>query len=266
MIKTVNELIHTDWMVISLTILLCYSLYKVLSKLIHRIFITDKIKKDSKQFKRGITIIKLIQSMFRYLIFIIATLIILSQMGVNIKTIIAGLGIGAIIFGLAFQDVIKDLIAGINIITDSQFFIGEIIQIGLFKGQVIEIGLRNTRIKNTNGDIKIVANRNITDVINFSIADSIALLDICVPYEIDEDKIKKIIGEELNEKIKKIPDARRAKTVFYGIQQLEENHYVYRIGIPCKPNKNLNVQRAALGVIKDYCKNNKIKLLSKELI
>lgn len=261
-----NEIIHTDWIVISLTILLCYTLYKVLSKVTHRIFVMNKIQTDSKQFKRGMTVVKLIQSILKWAMFVVAGLIILSQLGFRVKTLIAGLGIGAIIFGLAFQDIIKDLLSGIFIIADSQFFIGEIIQIGTFKGQVIEIGLRNTRLKNSNGDIKIIANRNVTDVVNFSISDSVASIDVCIPYEMSEDEFREIIEVKLNDKIKKISDARKAKTIFFGIQKLEESNYVYRIGIPCKPNKNINVQRSVLSIIKDYCKENNIKLITKDLI
>ena len=73
---------------------------------------------------------------------------ILANFGVNVKSILAGLGITAALVGLAFQDLAKDLIAGISIILEDQYEIGDTIEVNGFTGEVVSLGLRTTRIRN----------------------------------------------------------------------------------------------------------------------
>jgi small conductance mechanosensitive channel len=74
------------------------------------------------------------------------------------------------VIGLAFQDMIKDFIAGIAIIVENQFSVGDtvIAQADGFKGTVTNIGLKTTEITNDKGEVKIMANHNIDGLINCS--------------------------------------------------------------------------------------------------
>ena len=108
--------------------------------------------KNSKRFKvlqnqRIKTLKTLVINIVKYTIFLIVLLAIISNFGVNVKSILAGLGIGTALIGLAFQDMAKDIIAGFSIITEGEYEIGDTIEIEGFMGEVVFIGLRTTRIR-----------------------------------------------------------------------------------------------------------------------
>lgn len=114
------------------------------------------------------TVSQMLSSVLKYLMIIVTILVVLADLGVNVSSLIAGLGILTAVVGLAFQDMIKDLIAGVTILIEEQFCIGDTIAIDGFKGTVTSIGLRSTEITNASGDIKIIANHNVDGLINYS--------------------------------------------------------------------------------------------------
>ena len=96
---------------------------------------------------------------------ILLDVIVLFLFGVNIKSLVAGLGIVTTIIGLALQDTLKDIINGIHIITENYFIVGDIVKYNGFTGTVIEFGLKSTKIKNHAGETMMVNNRNIYEIV-----------------------------------------------------------------------------------------------------
>ena len=86
---------------------------------------TPKMKKQHQQ--RANTIRIVILNVIKYVIVFVVLLAILANFGINVKSIVAGLGITTAIIGLAFQDLAKDFIAGVSIITENQFEVGDTI-------------------------------------------------------------------------------------------------------------------------------------------
>ncbi len=125
-------------------------------------------KATSAQKQRIKTISQMLSSVLKYLLLVIILLVILADFGVNVTSLLAGLGILTAIVGLAFQDMIKDFIAGIAIIAEDQFSVGDtvILQADGFKGTVTSIGLKTTEVTNDKGEVKILANHNIDGLIN----------------------------------------------------------------------------------------------------
>ena len=110
----------------------------------------------------------MLESILRYVALILVVLTVLANMGVNVTSILAGLGIMAAIMGLAFQDMLKDVIAGVMFIVENQFSVGDTVMINDFKGEVISMSLKTTRVQNSKGEIMILANHNIDGLINCS--------------------------------------------------------------------------------------------------
>ncbi|MCK5732104.1 MAG: mechanosensitive ion channel, partial [Tenericutes bacterium] len=104
--------------------------------------------KEGPNKKRMTTMLKVVKSIVKYTIEIVAVLIILALWGVDILPAIAGLGILGLVVGLGAQSMINDFIAGFFIIFEHHFDVGDIIEINGFKGEVIDIGLKSTRIRN----------------------------------------------------------------------------------------------------------------------
>ena len=109
-------------------------------------------------------------NVFKYLILIFVVLGILKLYGVDTTSIIASIGVFAAVIGLAFQDILKDVLAGASIIFDNKYAVGDVVQINGFTGTVIEFGLRTTKIKSFSGEVKSIGNSSFNEVINFNLA------------------------------------------------------------------------------------------------
>lgn len=155
----------------ALYVLFVLAVYLILRRILKLAFEKAGGKKTSPAGRQRIkTISQLLSSILRYLFLIIVLLVILSVLGVNVTSLLAGLGIMTAVVGLAFQDMIKDFIAGIAIIVENQFSVGDtvIVQADGFKGTVTNIGLKTTEVTDDKGNVKIMANHNIDGLINCS--------------------------------------------------------------------------------------------------
>lgn len=155
----------------ALYILFVLIVYLILKRILKIIFIRAGGKNASAAHKQRIkTISKMLSSILRYVFLVLLLLVILAVLGVNVTSLLAGLGIATAIVGLAFQDMLKDFIAGIAIIAENQFGVGDtvIAQADGFKGIVTDVGLKTTEITNDKGEVKIIANHNVDGLINCS--------------------------------------------------------------------------------------------------
>lgn len=96
-------------------------------------------------------------------LFAIAIILILSNLGVNVTGLVAGLGIGGIAIGLAAQGIFSDLFAALSILFDKPFRKGESIRFGDVSGNVENIGLKTTRIRSLTGEQVVVANAKLLE-------------------------------------------------------------------------------------------------------
>lgn len=223
-----------------------------------------KSQNNSKRFKgvqlqRIKTINILIINIIKYVIIIIVVLSILSTFGVNIKSILAGLGIGTALIGLAFQDLAKDLIAGFSIITEGAYDIGDTIEVDGFMGEVTFIGLRTTRIRNFKGATKIIANHYMDKVINYSSNNSLAVVDVGIAYENNEEKIEKVFEKLFNRLNGTIPNATK-ELELWGVNELADSSVIYRVVVETEPMKQFVVERFLRKEIKKEFDKNGIKI------
>ncbi|MFA6627117.1 MAG: mechanosensitive ion channel family protein [Bacilli bacterium] len=155
--------------------------------------------------KRRKTIAKITTSIIKYIIGLIAILVVLALWGVNVVPALAGLGIAGLVIGLGAQKFINDLISGAFIIFEHHFDVGDIIEVSGFKGEVIDIGLKTTKLRNWKGEVKILANGDVNNITNFSQKYSMAVVEISIAYEEDAAKVIKILTEELKPIINDFP-------------------------------------------------------------
>lgn len=143
-------------------------------------------------------------------LFAIATVLILSNLGVDVTGLIAGLGIGGIAIGLAAQGIFRDLFAALSILFDRPFVVGDLIRFGDVTGRVQAIGLKTTRIRSLDGEEVIMSNDKLLDqqLRNFhGIESRRIVLQIPLHYA---NTPEKLVGlpEALEAIVAKIPDAR----------------------------------------------------------
>ena len=108
------------------------------------------------------TIAELIRLMVRIGLWVLGSLFVLANLGINVTSLIAGLGIGGIAIAFALQGVLSDLFASFSIYLDRPFRIGDYIVIGTDSGTVEKIGIKSTRLRTLQGEELVVANAELT--------------------------------------------------------------------------------------------------------
>lgn len=124
-------------------------------------WISATIRKKSRKNPAVANSISLIQLFSRAILFSIIFLFTLSNLGIKITTIIAGLGVGGIAVALALQKILGDLFASLSIVLDKPFVVGDFIIIDSYLGEVEKIGLKTTRIRSLGGEQIIFSNSDI---------------------------------------------------------------------------------------------------------
>lgn len=208
--------------------------------------------------KRRRTVVILINNIIKYLVILIACVVILSSWGVNVSAIVAGLGVAGAVAGLALQDALKDIIMGINIILDNYFVVGDLVTFEEFTGTIIEFGLKSTKIKAVDGTTLIVANREISKIKNQSYKNASIQITIPVAYEEAEPKVKKEL-ERICEEISKWEEV-VGEAKYLGISELNTSSVDYMITISSRITDKWPLRRKVLAFIKNEFDKKHIKI------
>lgn len=219
------------------------------------------LNKETLRFdtRRTKTIARLVRNILTYTVYFIALLLVLGQMNFNLAPLLAGAGVLGLAIGFGAQNLVRDVITGFFIIFEDQFAVGDMIQTGNFKGVVEEIGLRITKIRNWTGEIHIIPNGSIVEVTNFSIHNSVAVVDISVAYEADIDQAMKVIQETVKVTYKDDENMVKEPEVL-GVQTLGASDVIIRVVAECKPMTQFVVARKMNAELKKALDKNGIEI------
>jgi small-conductance mechanosensitive channel len=193
--------------------------------------------------RREETLSKLLENILSYVIYFIAFMMILSVLGINVQALIAGAGIVGLAVGFGAKNLVQDIITGFFIIFEDQFSVGDHIRVGQFEGNVESIGLRTTKIKSWTGELHILPNGSITQVTNFSLNNSIAVVDIAIAYGEDIEQAEKFIKDNLKTMPDQYEDLIKAPELL-GIQTMGATEVVLRIVAETLPMKQTGMTRS----------------------
>ena len=221
-------------------------------------FIVNRLSKNKYIDKKKMTIISLIKNILKYLVYIFVILSVLSVYGVDTSGIVASLGVAGLVIGLALQDIIADFVAGIFILVDDQYIIGDTVEINGFKGEVIGFGLMSTKIKNSTGDVLILSNSSFKEVINFSRHNTSLVISLDVAYDTDIDKLEKVL-KDLEEDVKKMENVVGNYNLL-GINEFSSSSIKYLVSIQCKANSQYQIKRDYFKLIKIAFDKNNIEI------
>ena len=191
---------------------------------------------------KGKTIVNLINSLLKWVVIICAVLWILSVWGVNTTTLLAGAGILALIVGLGAQSIIADVLAGIFIVLEGKYVVGDIVVIDGWRGKIVSIGIRTTELQDIGGNIKIINNSEIKSVINQTKLLSVANCSINVSSSEPLEKVEKIIKDALPQVRANIP-AIKEDIVYKGIVSVSDVTTELLFGAKCYEEDLYQVQR-----------------------
>ncbi|RJE83304.1 mechanosensitive ion channel family protein [Paenibacillus sp. 1011MAR3C5] len=229
----------------------------ILHKSLDRIVLERASKHPPSQARRMTTVGKLVKNVVTYIMYFIVFMLLLSEVGINLGPLLAGAGVVGIAIGFGAQSLVKDILTGFFIILEDQFAVGDVIQTGTFKGTVEVIGLRTTKILSWTGEVHMVPNGMINEVTNFSVNNTLAVVDVLVAYEAQVDKAMSIISDTMNqlehENLVNKPEV-------LGVQLMSATSVTIRVTGECKPNTHHMVARAMNKAIKDALDRNGIEV------
>ncbi len=149
--------------------------------------------------QRAVTLGAVLRSVAGAAIWFIAFLLVLGELDINLAPLIAGAGIAGVAIGFGAQSLVRDFLAGIFIIIEDQYGVGDIVDVGEATGVIEEVTLRTTRLRDVAGVLWVVPNGEIRRVGNSSQLWSKSLLDIEVAYDTDVDHATTVIKGVLDQ-------------------------------------------------------------------
>ena len=225
---------HVPTLIKSLiTIVIIYAVCRIL-----RMIFKAKMQKNN----RTKTVFDLLDGFVKYGCAIAIILTVLTAFGVDTTALIASVGVLTLVVGLGAQPLIEDIIAGIFIIFENEYNVGEIISINDFRGTVIEIGIRSTKLLDSAGNIKIINNSNVGDVVNLSRENSLAVVDCDFPYDVPLEVLENALEKNF-EKLKHSIPAIIEGPYYKGVCAYKDSNVTVKIVATCKEEDRFQVER-----------------------
>lgn len=172
---------------------------------------------------RARSVLSLVSSLAKYVAFIVILCWGLTLLGVNITTIIASVGVLALIVGFSAESLIADVVTGTFMLLENQYNVGDIVEVNGFRGTVTSIGIRTTCITDTGDNVKIINNSEMKNILNRSDNLSRAVSDISIPYETDLEKLEEEMPKLLETIFQAHTDIMQNAPQYLGVQALESS-------------------------------------------
>ncbi len=189
---------------ILIILILCWVLRKFgtkfFSTVIHKTVRADLYPTEADRKKRIKTLDNLIAAIMKVVTWLVAIFMIISELGINTAPLLASAGVIGLAVGFGAQSLVKDFVTGIFIITEHQYRVGDIVQIGQVLGTVEAITIRTTIIRELNGDLHHVPNGSIVVTTNKTMGHGSINEDVTVSRDTDINEVEHIInhvGEEV---------------------------------------------------------------------
>lgn len=209
--------------------------------------------------KKTITVTLLLLNLLKWIVAIAAVFLILWAWGADTTMMLASAGVLTLIIGLGSQALVQDILAGIFIVFEGDFQVGDIVIVDGWRGEVKAIGIRTTKLVDAGGNIKIINNSDIRSIINQTKELSVAKCYVGISYGDRIEKVEKIISDNL-EKIKEKIPAIVEGPYYKGVTELAESSVNLLFVAKCKESDIYQVQRDLNREIKIVFDDNNINI------
>jgi small-conductance mechanosensitive channel len=201
--------------------------------------------------QRTETLRLVIRSVSKVVVILLVVLTISAELGFNIGPILASAGIVGLAVGFGAQSLVKDVISGFFILFEDQFSIGDVVKIGEFTGVVERMTLRATVLRNLEGQVYVVPNGNIQNVIVLTKEWARAVLDVTVPHREEVTRVVDVLQRIGVRLAKEWPDRVSEQPVVLGIEKLDASGVTIRSIVKTPPFKKDDVVREWRRMIKE---------------
>src|SRR6056297_155065 len=201
---------------------------------------------DPRRAARVNSITSVLGSTISIVIWSLAIMIALGQVGINLGPLIAGAGIAGVALGFGAQSLVKDFIAGLFMLIEDQYGIGDVVDLDEATGVVEKISLRTTVLRGLDGTVWHVPNGYVQRVGNMSQLWSVALVDVDVAYDSDLAEARRVIlecGEEVTTR-EEWSDHVLEEPNLLGVEALGADGITIRMTVRTKPGSQWGLQRA----------------------
>lgn len=201
---------------------------------------------------QGETLSRLLSNFVKYASVVVLLYYCLALLGVDTATLLTSAGIIGLMISLGAQKLVQDVIAGLFIIFEGEFRVGDIVTIGDWRGTVVEIGIRTTKIEEAGGNIKVLNNSSISGIINMTKRYSFAACDFGIEYGESLERVEYILRQELPKMKERIPSILDGP--FYkGVTELGESSVNIKIVAQCKESDRPQLMRDLNREVKLLC-------------
>ena len=236
-VEQISSVIKFDWIAIFQLVVMLLTLQII------RVICVAILENLKPKTNRGKTILNLVLSSFNYLVIIVGIFWALSILGIDLATLFASLGILALVIGFGAESLIADMITGLFMIFENEYNVGDIIELGGYRGTVTSIGIRTTCVTDSGGNVKVINNSDMRNIINLSNNASHAVCDFPIPYEVKIADAEKALEKVLTNVQEKYPEVFAVKPEYKGVQMLDASAVTLRVVASVSENNRFSAAR-----------------------
>ncbi len=197
------------------------------------------------QRRRADTLTHVLRDVARVFILAVGTMMILSEIGIDLKPLLAAAGLGGLAIGFGAQSLVKDVISGFFILLEDSISVGDIVEVAGVSGVVEEVKLRTITLRDVSGNVHIVPNGIVDRVKNMTKGYSYSVLDVGVAYREDVDRVMAVlieIAEELRTDPLYAPEILEPLEML-GVDRFDESAVIIRCRLKTQPSQQWRIGR-----------------------
>jgi small-conductance mechanosensitive channel len=217
---------------------------------------------DPRRQARATSISIVVGSAASVLIWVVAVILVIGELGIDLAPLIAGAGIAGVALGFGAQNIVKDCLAGLFTLIEDQYGIGDVVDLGEATGTVEEISLRRTVLRGVDGTVWHVPNGEVQRVGNMSQLWSVAVVDVTVAYDVDVERVTSLVQEAANvvcESEEFAESVLEAANVL-GVESLGVEGITIRLTVKTVPGTQWALQRALRQGVSETLGRNGIEM------
>jgi moderate conductance mechanosensitive channel len=246
---------------IVLQVVVLYIIYLIIrslgTKIIHTIFVRYQ-ERQHVSAGRAKTLEHLVKNTFSYVLIFFFFVTVLQSIGIGVTSILAGAGIIGLAVGFGAQGLVSDVVTGFFLLLEKQVDVDDYVTVGNFNGIVEQVGLRTTQLRDFDGTLHFIPNRQITSLSNHSRGNMRALVDFPIDYKDDLDQAIQSI-QNACKTIANEDDTIVDGPHVLGIETIDNSKVVLRIIARTLNGEQWHVERRLKKVIKEALAHSEIE-------
>jgi small-conductance mechanosensitive channel len=234
------------------TILLLFGaaivVWELASAVIERALARHAAEDGGLQSTRVLTLLPLFRNILRIVLVVMVTLIVLSELGLDIAPLLAGAGVVGLAIGFGAQTLVKDFITGAFILMENSLAVGDYVELGGHVGTVEAMTIRTVTLRDLEGTVHVIPFGEVSSVLNYNRDFGFTMVDIGVAYREDVDEVAKVleaVGEEMQADNVYGPAILEPLQVM-GLNNLSESSVDIRVRLKTKAMMQWSVRRELL--------------------